>query len=89
MAKYKAGFDSGKPFSAVIMDLTIPGGMGGKEAAEQILAIDPKASLIVSSGYSNDPIMSDYGSYGFVGAVAKPYNVGKLSQILSSAMNRC
>ena len=56
--------------------------MGGKEAAEQILAIDPKASLIVSSGYSNDPIMSDYGSYGFIGAVSKPYNIGTLSQAL-------
>ncbi len=89
VAKYKAEIDSGKPFSAVIMDLTIPGGMGGKESAERILAIDPKASIIVSSGYSNDPIMSNYGSYGFIGAVTKPYNVGKLSQILSSAMNRC
>ena len=82
VAKYKAELDSGIPFLAVIVDLTIPGGMGGKEAAEQILAIDPKASLIVSSGYSNDPIMSDYGSYGFIGAVSKPYNIGTLSQAL-------
>ncbi|WP_051689817.1 PAS domain S-box protein [Pelobacter seleniigenes] len=84
VAKYKAEVTSGKPFSAVIMDLTIPGGMGGKEAAEQILAFDPKARLIVSSGYSNDLIMSDYGSYGFIGAVTKPYNLAKLSQVLSS-----
>ncbi len=88
VAKYKAEMESGKPFSAVIMDLTIPGGMGGKEAAEQILAIDPKATLIVSSGYSNDLIMSDYGSYGFIGAVTKPYNISKLSLILSSTMYR-
>jgi PAS domain S-box-containing protein len=88
IAKYTAGLDSGNPFAAVIMDLTIPGGMGGKEAAAQILAIDPQASLIVSSGYSNDLIMSDFDSYGFIGAVAKPYNLGKLSQLLSSTMSR-
>lgn len=83
---YQAAFGSGQSFSAVIMDLTIPGGMGGKEAAQQILAIDPQACLIVSSGYSSDPIMSDYRSYGFSGAVAKPYNVGEFSQMLSSLL---
>ena len=89
IATYKADIESAKPFLAVIMDLTIPGGMGGKEAAEQILAIDPKASLIVSSGYSNDPIMSDYGSYGFIGAVTKPYNINQLSQLLSLVLSKC
>lgn len=88
VAKYKAEIESGTPFSAVIMDLTIPGGMGGKEAAERILAIDPQANLIVSSGYSNDLIMSDYGSYGFAGAVSKPYSIGKMSQVLSSSMHK-
>jgi nitrogen-specific signal transduction histidine kinase/CheY-like chemotaxis protein len=83
---YAAAGQSGAPFSAVIMDLTIPGGMGGKETAEQILAIDPKACLIVSSGYSNDPIMSDYRSYGFAGAVAKPYNMKDFSSLLSSVL---
>lgn len=84
---YKAAGDSGAPFSAVIMDLTIPGGMGGKDAAEQILAIDPQASLIVSSGYSNDPIMSDYRAYGFTGAVAKPYNIKELGQLISDLLS--
>ena len=69
------------------MDLTIPGGMGGKEAAERILEIDPKACLIVSSGYSNDPIMSDYSSYGFAGAVAKPYKMAEFGQLLSSVLS--
>jgi two-component system, cell cycle sensor histidine kinase and response regulator CckA len=82
IAQYKAAKESGEPFSAVIMDLTIPGGMGGKEAARQILAIDPKARLIVSSGYSNDPIMSDYSAFGFSGSIAKPYKLQDFSQLL-------
>ena len=79
---YKVAKESGTPFSAVIMDLTIPGGMGGKEAAEIILAFDPTACLIVSSGYSNDPIMSNYERYGFRGAIAKPYRLDDLIKIL-------
>ena len=61
---YTASEKSGAPFGAVIMDLTIPGGLGGKQAAEQILRLYPKACLVVSSGYSNDPIMSNYREYG-------------------------
>ncbi len=87
IARYRAAKESGTPISAVIMDLTIPGGMGGKEAAEQILAIDPAACLIVSSGYSNDPIMSDYSAYGFRGAIAKPYNMTEFEQLLSSMLS--
>ncbi|NTV50352.1 MAG: PAS domain S-box protein [Geobacteraceae bacterium] len=81
---YKTASESGAAFSAVIMDLTIPGGMGGKETAEQILAFDPMACLLVSSGYSNDPIMSDYSTYGFSAAVAKPYKIIELGQLLSA-----
>ncbi|MGD0584258.1 MAG: nuclear transport factor 2 family protein [Oryzomonas sp.] len=84
---YKTAKGSGTPFSAVIMDLTIPGGMGGKEAAEEILAIDPDACLIVSSGYSNDPIMSDYRTYGFTGAIAKPYRIDELAEVLRSSLS--
>ena len=75
---------SGTPFRAVIMDLTIPGGFGGKEAAEQILAIAPVANLIVSSGYSNDPIMANFKEFGFRGAIAKPYNIHEFEQVLNS-----
>ncbi|ABQ24603.1 hybrid sensor histidine kinase/response regulator [Geotalea uraniireducens] len=87
IVQYKAARESGVPFSAVIMDLTIPGGMGGKEAAQQILDIDPKACLIVSSGYSNDPVMADYSAYGFNGAIAKPYNMTEFGQLLSSKLS--
>jgi len=85
---YKAAKESGALISAVIMDLTIPGGMGGKEAAKEILAIDPAACLIVSSGYSNDPIMSDFSNYGFTGAIAKPYNIRDLAQVLRSSLSQ-
>lgn len=87
VARYKAAKESGATVSAVIMDLTIPGGMGGKEAAAQILAIDPNACLIVSSGYSSDPIMSDYAAYGFSGAITKPYNITEFEQLLSSMLS--
>jgi len=85
--RYRAALESGHPFAAVILDLTIPGGMGGKEAAQQILAVDPKACLIVSSGYSNDPIMSDYGNYGFSAAIGKPYKMAQFGQLLSSLLS--
>ncbi|MHC1696832.1 MAG: CHASE4 domain-containing protein [Geobacteraceae bacterium] len=75
---YKTALEIGNPLCAVIMDLTIPGGMGGKEAAQSILAIDPAARLIVSSGYSNDPVLAEYSKYGFVAAVSKPYTADKL-----------
>ena len=83
---YKISMEAGIPFFAVIMDLTIPGGLGGKEAAEQILTLFPKAQLIVSSGYSNDSIMSSYKEYGFSGAITKPYNIHELKQVLSSLL---
>ena len=84
---YKTANESGTPFSAVIMDLTIPGGVGGKEAAEKILAIDQAACLIVSSGYSNDPIMSDFRTFGFSGAIAKPYSIDELEHALRLALS--
>lgn len=70
---YREAGNSGAPFLAAVMDLTIPAGMGGKDAAQQILAYDPAARLIVSSGYSNDPVMAHYADYGFCAAVVKPY----------------
>lgn len=76
----------GRPFDAVIMDLTIPGGMGGKEAITHLLALDPQARVIVSSGYSNDPIMSNYREYGFSAVIAKPYRLAELGKVLDGVL---
>ena len=83
IALYESALKSATPFAAVIMDLTIPGGMGGKEAVSRLREIDPHARVIVSSGYSNDPIMANYREYGFVEVVSKPYNVSELSRKLA------
>jgi CheY-like chemotaxis protein len=87
VALYKAAFEVGVPFSAVIMDLTIPGGMGGEKAARAILDIDAQAQLIVSSGYSNDRIMADFRRYGFGAVVFKPYSVAEISGVLHDIIN--
>jgi PAS domain S-box-containing protein len=79
---YKQARDSGEPFDAVIMDLTVPGGMGGQETIAHLRDIDPKIKAIVSSGYANDPIISDYERYGFVGVVRKPYKIDELHEVL-------
>ncbi|MBU5636889.1 response regulator [Geomonas sp. Red69] len=86
IALYAAARESATPFDAVIMDLTIPGGMGGEEAARHILEMDPLASLIVSSGYSNDPVMSDYAQFGFKATMAKPYRASEVAEVLDRVL---
>jgi CheY-like chemotaxis protein len=78
--------DIGEPFSAVILDLTIPGGLGGKEVVKELLTLDPQLRAIVVSGYSNDPVLANYADYGFKGRVAKPFNLVDLSVVLSSVL---
>lgn len=79
---YKRAKASDRPFDAVIIDLTIPGGMGGKETIQKLTVLDPAVKAIVSSGYSNDPIMAEFKRYGFRGVVEKPYTLEELSQVL-------
>jgi len=85
---YKQSMELGNPFEFVIMDLTIPGGIGGKEAVKDILKIDPEAKVIVSSGYANDPVMANYSEYGFSGIAAKPYTKKNLMKVLNQVLEK-
>lgn len=79
---------SADPFAAVILDLTVPGGMGGKEAMDRFLEIDPQVKAIVSSGYFDDPIMADFQKCGFAGVIAKPYRVAELGKVLNKVLTK-
>ena len=80
---YQEYLDAGTPIDLTIMDLTIPGGMGGQEAIKGLLALNPLAKVIVASGYSNDPVMANYRDYGFVAMLSKPFAVMELSSEIS------
>ena len=75
-----AAREAGQPFDLIILDLTIPGGMGGRQVMEQLRSLDPQVSAIVSSGYSGDPVLADFASYGFQAMVPKPYEVSQLTE---------
>jgi len=83
---YESENGKGKPFDAVIMDLTISGGLGGKETIKRLLEIDPDAKAIVVSGYANDPIMANYKEYGFRGVLAKPHELHELDVTLQKVI---
>ena len=86
LAVYQESLEMGRPFAAVIMDLTIPGGMGGVETIRRLLALDPRAKAIISSGYCNDPVMQNYKDYGFRGVVPKPYKLQDLKKTLENLL---
>ncbi len=85
--KYKAAMNNTEPYTAVILDLTIPNGMGGMETMEELHKIDPDVKAIVSSGYSNAPVMADYSMYGFAGVMMKPYSISQLSDLLRKILD--
>jgi two-component system, cell cycle sensor histidine kinase and response regulator CckA len=88
IAAYAAAMKDGDPFTVVVMDLTIPGGMDGKEAVAKVLELDPKARVVVSSGYSSDPIMANFRDYGFCGIIAKPFNIDEFLAVISKASEK-
>ncbi len=80
--QYRREYERGTPFDAVILDLTVKGGMGGDRAVEELLAIDPGVRAIISTGYLREPIMEDYVTRGFKAAIAKPYKIEELGSLL-------
>ena len=83
---YRKSSDMGKPFDLVILDLTIPGGIGGKEVIRELLKLDPCVTAIVSSGYSTDRVMAEYAKFGFKGVISKPYRLEELSEVIRRIM---
>lgn len=83
---YKEASEAGNPYVLVIMDLNIPQGMGGIEAVKHILEIDKDAKVVVSSGYSDDPIMREYSDYGFVASIGKPFDIKGLQEIIQAVL---
>jgi len=84
---YRAATASSRPFDVVIMDLTVPGGMGGEETIQKIREVDPGVKAIVSSGYSQDPIMANYRKYGFHEVIAKPFSSAELGRIVHKVLS--
>ena len=87
LGKYRRAFLAGHRFDVVILDLTIPVGLGGRETMEQLLAFDPGVRGIVASGYTNDPIVSEYKKYGFSGVMSKPFVINDLYELIISLID--
>jgi len=86
LAQYSDAAGSGTPFDLVMLDLTVRGGMGGRETVRTILELDPEARIIVASGYSNDQVMAQYREYGFRAAIAKPYEVAAFTATVAKVL---
>ncbi len=86
--KFQAARSRGEPYALVIMDLTVPGGFGGREAIRQLREIDPQVRAIVSSGYSSDPVLANHRAHGFCGVMAKPYQMDDVVRAIRAALNR-
>jgi PAS domain S-box-containing protein len=86
IATYQRAQAAGQPFAAVILDSTIPGGMGGRETLVHLRTLNPQVVALLSSGYTNDPMLANYAQYGFRGVVAKPYSVKELQETLQRVL---
>jgi two-component system cell cycle sensor histidine kinase/response regulator CckA len=82
---YHAARQAGRPFDVVIFDLTVPGGMGGKDALEELRKTNPEVRAVASSGYSSDPVMANPAAYGFRSALTKPYDIPDLIRAVGEA----
>ncbi len=85
--EYTQAIEQNKPYDIVIMDLTVPGEMGGKEAIGILKEQFPEIKSVVSSGYSNDPVVGNFEQYGFVGYIKKPFQIQELSNLITSILN--
>ena len=81
---YRKALEEEDPFAVVLLDLLVPGGMGGRETMQELLKIDPDVKAIITSGYYDDPVMMDYQKYGFYGTIRKPYELTQLTKALAS-----
>lgn len=86
--KFRQARKDGHPYDVLIMDLTVPGGMGGKETISNLKKIDPDVRAIVTSGYSNAPVMSNYEKYGFCGYLSKPFKIEELATVIKNALKQ-
>jgi nitrogen-specific signal transduction histidine kinase/CheY-like chemotaxis protein len=84
--KYGEAMDAGRKYEVVVMDLTVPGGMGGREAMEHLRRLDPGVSAIVSSGYSRDPVLANYQAHGFQAVLPKPYGLDQLTKVMQATL---
>ncbi|MBN2710195.1 MAG: response regulator [Calditrichaceae bacterium] len=87
LKEYKRALNNGGKFDVVILDITIPGGMGGRETIEKLREIDPEINAIISSGYTNDEMLVNYKAFGFKEAVVKPYTIEQLSKAIEDILN--
>jgi CheY-like chemotaxis protein len=87
-ALYKQENEAGVPFDLVILDLSVPEGLGGKDTIALLKAYDPSVKAIVSSGYSHDPVVQDFHQYGFSGRLSKPYKINDLKELLEQQIKK-
>jgi PAS domain S-box-containing protein len=88
LERYARALETGAAYDGVVLDLTVPGGMGGKETIRQLRELNPEVKAIVSSGYSEDPIMANFAEYGFSGGIAKPFKAAEFIEVLDQVLNR-
>ena len=85
---YKKEKAAGSPFDIVILDLSVPNGLGGKETIEQLRNFDPAVKAVVSTGYTNDPVVQDFSHYGFSERLTKPYNINEMKNLLEKVIKK-